>query len=230
MRILVVEDSPKMAALLRKGLVRAGYAVDVAATGTDALWLATEHAYDVIVLDVVLDSDGADEDGFEVCRELRETGCWSPVLMVTARDAIEDRVRGLDVGADDYLPKPFAFEELLARIRALLRRGARERPAVLLVGDLALDPASHEVRRGEEPISLTRTEFAVLEALLRARGQVVSRADLLGAVWDFAFEGDPRIVNVYIRCLRDKIDRPFGRTTIETVRGVGYRVRGPRGS
>ena len=227
MRVLVVDDSVKMAALLQKGLRRAGYAVDVVGTGTDAVWMAGENDYDAIVLDVILEGDGPNADGFEVCRTIREAGCWTPVLMVTARDAVDDRVRGLDVGADDYLPKPFSFEELLARLRALLRRGSGERPAVLCLDDLSLDPASHEVTRAGHRIELTRTEFALLEYLLRHQGEALSRAQLIEHVWDFAFEGDARIVNVYVRSLRNKIDRPFGRVTIETVRGIGYRMGEP---
>jgi len=225
MRILVVEDSLKMAALLRKGLARAGYAVDTVRGGVEAMWMATEHPYDAIVLDVILEGGDEPSDGFGVCKALREAGCWTPVLMVTARDAVEDRVRGLDVGADDYLPKPFSFDELLARLRALIRRGTTERPPVLNSGDLYLDPAAHEVRRGEQFIELTPTEFALLECLLRNRGRALSRTELVERVWDFAYEGDPRIVNVYVRSLRDKIDRPFGEDSIETVRGVGYRMR-----
>lgn len=224
MRILVVDDSPKMATLLRKGLMRAGYAVDAVHDGAEAMWMATENPYDVIVLDVILDGGGEPSDGFGVCKALREADCWTPVLMVTARDAVEDRVRGLDVGADDYLPKPFSFDELLARVRALIRRGAPERPAVLNCGDLRLDPGAHEVRRGESLIQLTPTEFALLECLLRNPGRALSRAELIEHVWDFAYEGDPRIVNVFVRSLRDKIDRPFGERSIETVRGIGYRV------
>jgi two-component system, OmpR family, response regulator len=224
MRILVVEDSPKMGALIQKGLVRAGYAVDLACDGTDAVWMAIGHPYDAIVLDVVLNGSDDPSDGFDVCRSLRAEGCWTPVLMVTARDAVEDRVRGLDVGADDYLPKPFAFDELLARIRAITRRGVTARPTLLREEDLTLDPAAHEVRRGSETIALTPTEFSVLECLMRNRGRTMSRSDLVENVWDFAFDGDPRIVNVYVRSLRDKVDRPFGRQTIRTVRGVGYRV------
>ena len=225
MRVLVVEDSVKMASLLRTGLEREGYAVDVVGEGSEAVWMAVEHPYDAIVLDVILEGDGIPADGFEVCRSLREQGCWSPVLMVTARDAIQDRVRGLDVGADDYLPKPFSFDELLARIRALIRRGAPERPPAIAVGDLSLDPAAHVVRRGERSIDLTPTEFALLECLMRNAGRVLSRAELLEHVWDFAYEGDPRIVNVYVRSLRDKIDRPFGVDSVATVRGIGYRMR-----
>jgi two-component system OmpR family response regulator len=164
-------------------------------------------------------------DGFEVCRRLRTARRWAPVLMVTARDSVQDRVRGLDVGADDYLPKPFSLDELLARVRAAVRRGGAERPAVLHVGDLALDPARHEVRRGDRGIDLTPTEFAFLEYLMRYPDRVLSRRTLIDHVWDFAFEGDHQIVNVYVRTIRNKIDRPFGRASLETVRGLGYRIR-----
>ncbi len=230
MRILVVEDSVKMSALLRKGLEREGYRVDVVHTGADAVWIAGENEYDAIVLDVILAQDGplADgrlADGFEVCRVLRHEGCWAPVLMVTARDAIEDRVNGLDAGADDYLPKPFSFEELVARLRALIRRGAPERPAVLALDDLRLDPGSHEVHRGDAKIDLTPTEFALLEYLMRNGGRALTRTELVQHVWDEAYDGDLRIVNVYVKALRDKIDRPFGRSTVGTVRGVGYRMQ-----
>jgi two-component system OmpR family response regulator len=224
MRILVAEDSPKMSALLRKGLEREGYAVDSVRDGTEAIWMASENTYDALVLDVILEGDGP-LDGFEVCRALRDAGRWMPVLMVTARDGVADRVRGLDVGADDYLPKPFSFEELLARLRALIRRGSPERPNVVVVGDLRLDPAAHEVRRGDRTIELTKTEFALLEYFMRNEGRALSRAELVEHVWDFAYDGDPRIVNVYVRSLRDKIDRPFGRSSLETVRGVGYRIQ-----
>jgi two-component system, OmpR family, response regulator len=227
MRVLVVEDSVKMAGLLKKGLEREGYAVDVTWSGQEAIWLATENDYDAIVLDVILESDDGELDGFEVCRDIRAHGGNAPVLMVTARDAVEDRVRGLDTGADDYLPKPFSLAELLARVRALIRRGAggRPRPATLTVGDLTLNPASHQVARAAVGIRLTPTEFALLEYLMRNEGDVLARSRLIEHVWDFAFDGDPRIVNVYIRSLRDKIDRPFGRASLETVRGIGYRIR-----
>jgi two-component system OmpR family response regulator len=224
-RILVVEDSAKMAALLAKGLRQEGYAVDVVDSGQDAIWMATENEYDAMVLDVILATGEPELDGFEVCRRLRRARRWAPVLMVTARDAVEDRVHGLDVGADDYLAKPFSLAELLARVRALLRRGARERPAVLRVGDLTLDPARHDVCRAGSRIHLTPTEFALLEYLMRRPDDVVTRKALIEHVWDFAFDGDPRIVNVYIRSLRDKIDRPFGRATLQTVHGLGYRIR-----
>jgi two-component system OmpR family response regulator len=224
-RILVVEDSAKMAALLAKGLRQEGYAVDVVDSGQDAIWMATENEYDAMVLDVILATGEPEVDGFEVCRRLRRAHRWAPVLMVTARDAVEDRVHGLDAGADDYLAKPFSLAELLARVRALLRRGARERPAVLRVGDLTLDPARHDVCRAGSRIHLTPTEFALLEYLMRRPDDVVTRKALIEHVWDFAFDGDPQIVNVYIRSLRDKIDRPFGRATLQTVHGLGYRIR-----
>jgi two-component system OmpR family response regulator len=225
MRILVVEDSVKMAALLHRGLERAGYAVDDVAEGPEAVWMATEHPYDAIILDVILEGSGVPSNGFDVCAALREAGCWTPVLMVTARDAVHDRIRGLDVGADDYLPKPFSFDELLARLRALIRRGAPERPSVLHAAGVSLDPAAHRVTREDHVIELTPTEFALLECLMRNAGRTMSRGELLEHVWDYAFEGDPRIVNVYVRSLRDKIDRPFGTDSIETVRGVGYGMR-----
>jgi len=224
MRILVAEDSAKMAGLLKLGLEREGYAVDVTASAVDAVWLACEHGYDVVVLDVILDAAGQQADGFEVCRRLRQAGCWVPVLMVTARDAVPDRVSGLDAGADDYLPKPFHLPEFLARVRALIRRGAVARPAVLTVGDLSLDPARHEVRRAAGLIGLTRTEFALLEYLMRHAGEVLTRRRLVEHVWDYAFDGDPRIVDVYVRALREKIDRPYRRSSLQTVRGTGYRI------
>ena len=224
MRILVVEDSAKMAGLLKLGLEREGYAVDVTASAVDAVWLACEHGYDAMVLDVILDAAGQQADGFEVCRRLRQAGCWVPVLMVTARDAVRDRVSGLDAGADDYLPKPFHLPEFLARVRALIRRGAVARPAVLTVGDLSLDPARHEVRRAAGLIGLTRTEFALLEYLMRHAGEALTRRRLVEHVWDYAFDGDPRIVDVYVRALREKIDRPYRRSSLQTVRGTGYRI------
>jgi two-component system OmpR family response regulator len=222
-RILVVEDSEKMAALVRRGLEEDGFAVDVAGDADEAIWFAEENPYDAIVLDIALGPASA--DGFEVCRRLREGGRWSPVLMLTARDAVEDRVRGLDVGADDYLTKPFAFDELRARIRALIRRGAEPRPTVLSVGDLHLDPATHQVHRGVEPIELTGKEFALLECFMRHPGEVLTRSVLTERVWDFAYEGDSNVIDVHVRNLRTKIDRPFGRSSLETVRRVGYRLR-----
>ena len=210
-----------MASLIRRGLVREGLAADVAASGEDALWLAASHDYDAIVLDVVLPGI----DGFETCRRLRAAGAWAPVLMLTARDAVEDRVAGLDTGADDYLVKPFAFAELLARLRALARRGAEERPNVLQVGDLTLDPAAREVRRGDAEIMLSAKEFSLLETFMRQPGEVLSRLHLLEHAWDFAYENRSNVVDVYIRHLRRKIDEPFGRRSLETVRGAGYRLR-----
>jgi two-component system OmpR family response regulator len=221
MRALVVEDESKMAALLRRGLQEEGYAVDVAATGEDGAWLGNENDYDVILLDAML----PDIDGFEVCRRLRAAGRWSPVLMLTARDGVQDRVAGLDAGADDYLTKPFSFDELFARIRALLRRGPSERPTVLAAGDLELDPAKRRVTRGRAAIDLTPKEFAMLELFLRHPGEALTRTRILEHVWDFAYEGDSNVVDVYVRYLREKVDRPFGRRSIETVRGVGYRLR-----
>ena len=221
MRVLVAEDDVKMAGLLKRGLEEEGYAVDVARTGTDAVWAGTENPYDAILLDVML----PDLDGLEVCRRLRTQNRWAPVMMLTARDAVPDRVAGLDAGADDYLTKPFSFSELLARLRALLRRGPSERPAVLTAGDLALDPATRRVSRGTERIELTPKEFALLEYFLRHPGEVLTRSRLIEHVWDFAYEGDSNVVDVYVRYLREKVDRPFGRTSIETVRGSGYRLR-----
>ena len=224
MRILVVEDSEKMLVLVRRGLEEEGFAVDVARDGDEAIWSASENQYDAIVLDVMLGGSAA-IDGFEVCRRLRGAGRWSPVLMLTARDAVEDRVRGLDGGADDYLTKPFAFDELVARVRALIRRGAKERSTILRVGDLSLDPATHQVLRGGRTIELTSKEFALLEYLMWHAGEVLSRTTLIEHVWDFAHDGDSNLVDVHIRNLRMKIDRPFGLDSIDTIRGVGYRLR-----
>jgi DNA-binding response OmpR family regulator len=221
MRVLVVEDEVKMAGLLKRGLEEEGYAVDVAGTGSEALWLGTENSYDAVILDVML----PDLDGFEVCRKLREGGRWPPVLMLTAMDTVPDRVAGLDAGADDYLTKPFSFVELFARLRALLRRGARERPAVLRSGDLALDPATKKVVRGTDAIELTSKEFALLEYFMRHAGEVLTRTRIIEHVWDFAYDGDSNVVDVYVRYLREKIDRPFRRDSIQTLRGTGYRLR-----
>ena len=221
MRVLVVEDEVKMAALLRRGLQEEGHAVDIAGNGEDAVWHATESPYDVILLDVML----PDVDGFEVARRLRSAGRWAPILMLTARDGVDDRVAGLDAGADDYLPKPFSFAELLARVRSLLRRSSLERAAVREVGDLSLDPATHRVTRGEEPVDLTAKEFSLLELFMRHPDEVLSRTRIIEHVWDFAYDGDSNVVDVYVRYLREKVDRPFGRRSLETVRGVGYRLR-----
>ena len=221
MRVLVVEDETKMAGLLRRGLTEEGYAVEIAANGTDGLWAATESDYDAVILDLML----PDLSGLEVCRQLRSRGRWAPVLMLTARDGVADRVAGLDAGADDYLVKPFAFSELFARLRALVRRGPSERPPELVVGDLVLDPAARSVARGGVHVDLTAREFALLEFLMQRAGVVLSRTRILEHVWDFAYEGDSNVVDVYIRYLRDKVDRPFGRRSIETVRGAGYRLR-----
>jgi len=219
--VLVVEDEKKLADLLARGLREEGYAADVAGRGEDALWMAMAAPYDAILLDVMLPGS----DGFEVCRRLRQEGVWSPVLMLTARDAIDDRVAGLDAGADDYLPKPFAFDELFARLRALVRRQPVERPAVLEVGDLRLDPALHRVWRGDAELQLSAKEFALLEALMRRPGVALTRSQLLDAAWDMGFERRSNVVDVNVRYLRAKIDRPFGRESLETVRGVGYRLR-----
>jgi len=219
-RVLVVEDAVKVASLLERGLAEQGFAVDVVGTGAEAVWMAQENSYDVVLLDLSL----PDIDGFAVCDRLRALGQWVPVLMLTARDSIEDRVRGLDGGADDYLTKPFAFPEVVARLRALLRRGAPPRPPVLAVGDLTVDPATRQVRRGEDLVELTAKEFSLLEYFVRHPGVVLSRSRLIEHVWDFAFSGDPNVVNVYVGYLREKIDRPFGRASLETVRGMGYRL------
>ena len=221
MRVLIVEDELRMASLIRRGLAGEGLSADVAPNGAEGLSLGLAHDYDGIVLDVML----PDIDGFELCRRLRAAGVWSPVLMLTARDSVEDRVAGLDSGADDYLVKPFAFAELLARLRALARRGDTGRPAVLAVGDLRLDPATREVTRGSEPVSLSAKEFALLETFMRRPGEVLSRFHLLEHAWDFAYENRSNVVDVYVRRLRRKIDGPFGRDSLETVRGVGYRLR-----
>jgi two-component system OmpR family response regulator len=221
MRALVVEDELKMAALLRRGLAEEGYAADVARTGEDAVWMARATPYDAIVLDVML--PGA--DGFAVCRELRESGVWSPILMLTARDGVQDRVAGLDSGADDYLTKPFSFAELLARLRALTRRGVSKRPTVVEVGTLRLDPATRQVWRGEAEIGLSAKEFALLETFMRRPGEVLSRLELLEHAWDYGYENRSNVIDVYVRYLREKIDRPFGLSSIETVRGAGYRLR-----
>ena len=240
MRVLLVEDDFKLADLVRRALTENGTATDVAPHGEDALWMARAHDYDAIVLDVMLpgrDGTATDYDaivldvmlpgisGFETCRKLRERGTWAPVLMLTARDSVEDRVAGLDSGADDYLTKPFSLAELRARLRALVRRGGLERPTVLEVGDLRLDPATRQVWRGETEVKLSSKEYALLELFMRRPGDVVSRFDLLEHGWDIGYENRSNVITVYIRYLREKIDRPFGRKSIETVHGAGYRLR-----
>jgi len=221
MKILVVEDELKMASLLLRGFRKNGDAVDVARRGEDAGWMAAAADYDAIVLDVMLPG----MDGFETLAALREKGKWTPVLMLTARDSVEDRIAGLDVGADDYLTKPFSFAELLARLRAIARRGPVERPTVLQVGDLRLDPATRQVWRGTSEIELTAKEFALLEAFMRRSGEVLSRDHLLEQAWDMGYDNRSNVIAVYVNYLRDKIDRPFGASSLQTVRGAGYRLR-----
>ena len=220
MRVLVVEDEKRLAAGLRRGLEAEGFAVDVALDGSDGLWMAREHPYDAIVLDILLPGT----NGYKLCATLRQEGVWTPILMLTAKGGEWDEVEALDTGADDYLTKPFAYAVLVARLRALLRRGARQRPVVLEAGDLRLDPAARRTWRGEVELELTSRELALLEFLLHRRGEVVSKREVLEHVWDYDFEGDPNIVEVYVWHLRNKLDRPFGRETIQTVRGAGYRL------
>jgi two-component system OmpR family response regulator len=219
-RVLVVDDEERLAAALRRGLEAEGIAVDVAHSGTDGLWLARENDYDVLVLDIMMPG----MSGYALCRTLRDEDDWTPILMLTAKDGDWDQIEALDTGADDFLTKPFSFQVLLARLRSLVRRGARDRPVVLEAGDLRIDPAARKVWRGDTEVALTSREFAVLEYLARRRGEVVSKSEVLGNVWDFDFDGDPNIVEVYIRHLRNKVDRPFGRAAIETLRGAGYRL------
>jgi len=221
MRVLVVEDEIRMARLLKRALEEEGHAVDIAATGEDGVWLATENAYGAIILDVML----PDFDGFEVCRRLREEGQWAPVLMLTARDSVGDRVRGLDAGADDYLVKPFSLLELAARLRALARRGDRSRPVVLAEGDLKLDPAAKRAWRAGTELRLSPKELALLELFLLHPGDVLTRSQIIEAVWDFAYDGGSNVVDQYVNYLRRKVDTPFGQHDIETVRGIGYRLR-----
>jgi len=220
-RVLVVEDEVKLAGLIRRGLREEGLLADVAVKGEDALWMAQATAYDVIVLDVMLPGI----DGFATCRRLREDDVRSPILMLTARDAVEDRIEGLDTGADDYLAKPFDFGELLARVRALARRGPVEQGLVLRVGDLELDPATRAVRRAGTEISLSTKEFQLLEVFMRHPGEVLSRYQLLEGAWDAEYEHRSNVIDVYVRYLREKLDRPFGVETLETVRGAGYRLK-----
>jgi two-component system OmpR family response regulator len=226
MRVLVVEDEVRLALLLKRGLEEEGYAVDTSGDGAEALWHATETEYDAIVLDIMLPS----MDGLEVTRRLRAERRWTPVLLLTARDAIDDRVVGLDAGADDYLVKPFSFAELAARVRALVRRGRVERPTVLEAGDLRLDPARRRAWRGEVELDLSPKEFALLELFLGHPGEVLTRTRILEHVWDFAYDPASNVVDQYVGYLRRKIDRPFGRDDLETVRGAGYRLREPKGS
>jgi two-component system OmpR family response regulator len=221
MRVLVVEDEPRMARLLKRGLEEEGHAVDVAGDGPDGLWMVTENPYAAIVLDIMLPGF----DGFELCRRLRKAGVWTPVLMLTARNAVGDRVRGLDAGADDYLVKPFSLLELAARLRALARRDDRARPAVLCEGDLKLDPAAKRAWRGQTELQLSPKEFSLLEVFLRHPGVVLTRTQILEAAWDFAYDGTSNVVDQYVTYLRKKIDVPFGRHDLETVRGMGYRLR-----
>jgi two-component system OmpR family response regulator len=221
MRVLVVEDEAKLAALVARALREEGHPTDVAGRGEEALQMAHIAPYDAIVLDVML----PDMNGFEIVRRLRSREVWTPILMLTARDAVADRIGGLDAGADDYLTKPFSFDELLARLRAVARRGPVERPTVIEVGDLRLDPAAHRVWRGDAELDLSTREFALLELFMRHPGQALTRLQLLDGAWDMAFESRSNVVDVYVRYLREKVDRPFGRSSLETVRGVGYRLR-----
>ena len=221
MRLLVVEDDVKLAELLRRGLETDGYAVDHAPDVAEATWLAREQPYDAIVLDVLL----PDGSGLDLCAGLRSEQVWTPVIMLTARQTVPDRIAGLDAGADDYLAKPFSLDELLARLRAVIRRGPVERPTAIVVGQLVLNPVAHDVRLGEVPIDLTPTEFRLLALLMRHPDETLSRSEIVQHVWDFAFESDSNVVDVYIRYLREKVDRRFETHYIETVRGVGYRLR-----
>ncbi|MDQ1392064.1 MAG: two-component system, OmpR family, response regulator [Acidimicrobiaceae bacterium] len=223
MRLLVVDDEVRLAAVMKRGLEEEGHVVDVVGDGPEAVWMAVENPYDAVILDVMLPTF----DGLEVCRQLRDKGVWTPVLMLSARGEVDDRVHGLDCGADDYLSKPFTFTELGARLRALNRRGGEARPTTLNVGDLVLDPAARRAWRGETEVELSAKEFALLELLMRHPGEVLSRTRILEHGWDFAFDGVSNVVDQYIRYLRNKIDRPFGRRDLETVRGAGYRLRVP---
>lgn len=220
MRVLLVEDEPRLAETIKRGLIDQGFVVDIASNGPDGLWWATENDFDAIVLDIMLPG----MNGYKVLEQLRERRVWTPVLMLTAKDGEYDQVDAFDLGADDYLTKPFSFMVLVAHIRALIRRGAPERPVVLTVGDLSLDPLSHRVRRGELEISLTPREFSLLEYLMQHAGTAVTKSEILEGVWDSAFDGDHNVVEVYVRYLRRKLDIPFDRQSIETIRGVGYRL------
>jgi two-component system, OmpR family, response regulator len=220
MRVLVVEDEKSLAAGLKKGLEAEGFATDIAFDGVDGLWMARENLYDAIVLDIMLPG----MSGYRVCSALREAGVWSPILMLTAKDGEHDEADALDLGADDFLTKPFSYVVLVARLRALLRRGDRERPSILEVGDLRIDPASRRVWRADTEIALTARELSLLEFFARRKGEVVGKREVLDHVWDADFDGDPNIVEVYVRHLRNKLDRPFGRNSIQTLRGAGYRL------
>jgi DNA-binding response OmpR family regulator len=219
-RILVVEDDKRVARAVKRGLEDEGFAVDVALTGEDGRWLAGENPYDALVLDIMLPGI----NGYDLCAELRGAGNWTPILMLTAKGAADDEARALDGGADDFLSKPFSYVVLVARLRALLRRGSQARPAVLAAGDLRLDPAEHQVWRGDRAIALTPRQFSLLEFLMRRAGEVLPKATILEHVWDFAFDGDPNIVEVYVRQLRKRIDEPFGRASLQTIRLAGYRL------
>jgi len=219
-RVLLVDDDRGLVRALKRGLEGEGLAVDVAHDGDEALWQAGERRYDTIILDIMLPG----VDGYAICAQLRERDNWAPILMLTAKDGEFDQARALDLGADDFLSKPFSYVVLTARLRALFRRGAHERPAILSVGDIRLDPATHRVSRSDQPIALTPRQFALLELLLRRPGEVLSKSEILSHVWDFAFDGDPNIVEVYVSQLRQRVDEPFGRHAIQTVRGVGYRL------
>jgi DNA-binding response OmpR family regulator len=225
MRVLVIEDDERLAAALHKGFVAEGFAVDVAHNGTDGLWMARDNPYDAIVMDIMLPK----LNGFKICETLRHEKIWTPILMLTAKDGEWDQVEALDSGADDYLTKPFSYAVLLAHVRALVRRGMQERPPVLEVGDLSLDPATKRTSRGEVEVELTARELSVFECLMRRAGEVLSKREILQHVWDYDFDGDPNIVEVYIRHLRNKVDRPFERESIETIRGLGYRLKADGG-
>jgi two-component system OmpR family response regulator len=223
MRLLVVEDQPQMARLIKQALEEEGHSVDVADTGPDAVWMATEFDYRMVVLDAMLPGF----DGFEVARRLRSQGCSVPIVMLTARDAVEDRIHGLDAGADDYLTKPFSLDELAARVRALARRGGPQFPTVLLVGDISLDPARRLAHRGSVDLALSPKEFALLQLLMENVGMVMTRTAIIDQLWDSGYDGVSNVVDQYVGYLRRKIDRPFGRSDLETVRGVGYRLKEP---
>jgi two-component system OmpR family response regulator len=220
LKVLLVEDERRLAETLRRGLTADGFMVDVAHDGADGLWLAKSNPYDVVVLDIMIPK----LNGYDVCRAMRAASVWTPVLMLTAKDGEHDQVDAFDLGADDYLTKPFSFLVLVARLRALVRRGRPERPTVLYAGDLSLDPAAHIVTRADNTIALTPREFAVLHFLIRHKGDVVSKSEILQGVWDTYYDGDDNVVEVYVGYLRKKIDQPFNRSSIQTVRGAGYRL------